>query len=70
VLAKLWVELPLRGCRELSGFGETALPSAILQLPLYIKDNYPKYVHSMDDNIWGNDYKGIKRLNIIDFLLG
>ena len=37
---------------------------------LYIKDNYPKYVLSMDDNIWGNDYKGIKRLNIIDFLLG
>ena len=37
---------------------------------LYIKDNYPKYVLSMDDNIWGNDYKGIKRLNIIDFILG
>lgn len=36
---------------------------------LEIKDNYPKYVLSMDDNIWGNDYKGIKRLNIIDFLM-
>ncbi len=36
---------------------------------LDIEDNYPKYVLSMDENIWGNDYKGIKRLNIIDFLL-
>ncbi|HBM17580.1 MAG TPA: ATPase [Lentisphaeria bacterium] len=36
---------------------------------LDIDDNYPKYVLSMDDNIWGNDYKGIIRLNLIDFLL-
>jgi hypothetical protein len=34
VFAKLWVGLTLRGCRELGGFGETALPSAILQLSL------------------------------------
>ncbi|MCD4691985.1 MAG: ATP-binding protein [Calditrichales bacterium] len=34
-----------------------------------IKDNYPKYVLSMDD-FWGDDVKGIKRLNIIDFLTG
>ena len=34
-----------------------------------IKDNYPKFVISMDDKIWGDDYNGIKRLNIIDFLI-
>jgi predicted AAA+ superfamily ATPase len=38
-------------------------------LPLTkIDDNYPKYVISMD-TAFGKDYKGIKRLNIIDFLL-
>lgn len=36
---------------------------------LAIKDNYPKYVLSMD-TIWGNDYEGIQRLNIIDWLIG
>jgi len=36
---------------------------------LEIKDNYPKFVLSMDSNIWGNDYQGIQRLNIIDFLI-
>lgn len=37
-------------------------------LPLQlINDNYPKFVLSMD-KIWGDDYNGIKRLNIIDFL--
>lgn len=35
---------------------------------LAIKDNYPKYVISMD-TIFGSDYEGIKRLNLIDFLL-
>ena len=35
---------------------------------LCIKDNYPKYVISMD-TYFGNDYEGIKRLNLIDFLL-
>ncbi|HLP48615.1 MAG TPA: ATP-binding protein [Candidatus Kapabacteria bacterium] len=33
-----------------------------------IKDNYPKYVVSMD-TIWGNNYEGIKRMNLMDFLL-
>lgn len=33
-----------------------------------IRDNYPKYVLSMD-TILGSDYEGIKRMNIIDFLL-
>lgn len=33
-----------------------------------IKDNYPKYVISMD-TAFGNDFYGIKRLSIIDFLL-
>ncbi len=32
-----------------------------------IKDNYPKYVISMDE-VWGDDFEGIKRLNLIDFL--
>lgn len=36
---------------------------------LAIKDNYPKYVISMD-TIFGSDYEGIKRLYLIDFLLG
>ncbi len=36
---------------------------------LAINDNYPKYVISMD-TIFGNDYKGIIRLNLVDFLLG
>jgi len=33
-----------------------------------IQDNYPKFVLSMDQS-FGTDYKGIQRLNIIDFLL-
>lgn len=35
---------------------------------LAIRDNYPKYVVSMD-TLFGNDYKGIRRLNIVDFLV-
>jgi len=34
-----------------------------------VKDNYPKFVLSMDEKIWGEDYQGIKRINIIDWLL-
>lgn len=34
-----------------------------------IKDNYPKYVITMD-TIFGHDFEGIKRVNLIDFLLG
>ncbi len=34
---------------------------------LEVNDNYPKYVLSMDE-LWNEEYKGIKRLNIIDFL--
>jgi len=33
-----------------------------------IKDNYPKYVLSLD-KFFGEDFEGIKRINIIDFLL-
>jgi len=36
---------------------------------LDVKDNYPKYVLSMDSKIWGDGYEGITRMNIIDFLL-
>ena len=32
-----------------------------------IKDNYPKYVLSMD-TIFGNDFEGIQRIHIVDFL--
>jgi len=35
---------------------------------LKISDNYPKYVLSMDE-IFGNDYEGVQRINIVDFLL-
>ena len=35
---------------------------------LKIADNYPKYVLSMDE-LFGNDYEGIQRVNIVDFLL-
>lgn len=39
-------------------------------LPLQlIKDNYPKYVVSMD-KIFRNDFEGIQRVNLIDFILG
>ena len=33
-----------------------------------IKDNYPKYVVSMD-TVFGDDFEGIQRLHIVDFLL-
>ena len=33
-----------------------------------IKDNYPKYVISMD-TIFGSDFEGIQRINLVDFLL-
>jgi hypothetical protein len=36
---------------------------------LRIDDNYPKYVLSMD-TVFGNDVKGIQRINLVDFLLG
>ena len=36
---------------------------------LRINDNYPKYVLSMD-TVFGNDVRGIQRINLIDFLLG
>jgi len=35
---------------------------------LSIKDNYPKYVISMDEFIGNNKYKGIKHIHIRDFL--
>jgi predicted AAA+ superfamily ATPase len=33
-----------------------------------INDNFPKYVLSMD-KVWGKSLRGIKRMNIIDFLM-
>lgn len=35
---------------------------------LEIKDNYPKYVVSMDDAMSGSDFEGIEHLHILDFL--
>ncbi len=35
---------------------------------LAIKDNYPKYVMTLD-KFFANDFEGIRRINIIDFLL-
>jgi len=34
-----------------------------------IRDNYPKYLITLNDIIIGNDYEGIKQLNLLDFLL-
>jgi predicted AAA+ superfamily ATPase len=34
-----------------------------------INDNYPKYVITLNDTIIGNDYEGIKQMNMLDFLL-
>lgn len=36
---------------------------------LLIEDNYPKYVVTFNDLIIGNDYQGIKQINLLDFLL-
>lgn len=36
---------------------------------LMINDNYPKYVVTLNDLIIGNDYQGIKQINLLDFLL-
>ena len=35
---------------------------------LEIKDNYPKYVVSMDDALSDTDYKGIEQVHVIDFI--
>ena len=36
---------------------------------MMIKDNYPKYVITLNDMIIGDDYQGIKQMNLLDFLL-
>jgi predicted AAA+ superfamily ATPase len=36
---------------------------------LIINDNYPKYVVTFSDPMIGNDYLGIKQINLLDFLL-
>ncbi len=36
---------------------------------MLIPDNYPKYVVTLNDPIMGNDYKGIKQMNLLEFLL-
>lgn len=35
---------------------------------LEIKDNYPKYVVSMDDAMSGSDFKGIEHVHVQDFI--
>lgn len=36
---------------------------------MMIKDNYPKYVITLNDLIIGDDYQGIRQMNLLDFLL-
>jgi len=36
---------------------------------MLIKDNYPKYVITLNDMIIGSDYFGIKQMNLLEFLL-
>jgi len=36
---------------------------------LMVRDNYPKYVITLNDIIMGNDYMGIRQMNLVDFLL-
>jgi len=36
---------------------------------MMINDNYPKYIITLNDLIIGNDYQGIKQMNLLDFLL-
>jgi len=36
---------------------------------MMINDNYPKYVITLNDLIIGNDYQGIKQMNLLEFLL-
>jgi hypothetical protein len=36
---------------------------------MMINDNYPKYVITLNDLIIGNDYQGIKQMNLLDFLM-
>ena len=36
---------------------------------MMIKDNYPKYVITLNDLIIGDDYQGIKQMNLSDFLM-
>jgi len=35
---------------------------------MMINDNYPKYIITLNDLIIGNDYLGIKQMNLLDFL--
>ncbi|HEY4290952.1 MAG TPA: ATP-binding protein [Puia sp.] len=35
---------------------------------LLVEDNYPKYLVTLNDPILGNDYKGIKQMNLLEFL--
>lgn len=35
-----------------------------------IKDNYPKYLLTFDDIGAGNDYAGVKQLNVLEWLVG
>lgn len=36
---------------------------------MLVGDNYPKYVVTLNDLIIGNDFQGIKQMNLLDFLL-
>lgn len=36
---------------------------------MMIKDNYPKFVITLNDMILGDDYQGIRQMNLVNFLL-
>jgi len=59
---KVYVQI----CMQISGEAASSREFGNL---LLIKDNYPKYVITFSDIIIGNDYEGIKQLNLFDFLL-
>lgn len=59
---KMYVQV----CLTLNGSSET-MKREFGNL-LEIKDNYPKYVITLNDMIIGKDYQGIIQMNLIDFL--
>lgn len=53
-------------CLQMSKDGATSREFENL---LMIRDNYPKYVITLNDIMIGNNFQGIKQLNLLDFLL-
>lgn len=66
VAEKNGVRVYVQVCLQLSN--EKTINSEFGNL-LMIKDNFPKYVVSLNDTLIGNNYKGIIHLNLHDFLM-